>query len=251
MRNIIFFKATGGMSFMPSTIHHAIAHSLLFGSYEWIKRLLIRQFEQVEKRDRMNDEEEFAREGKNKKLRYVVEEPGLELEDDDVECSENNDDHFDNDILKIKATVGHQRENSQLNDGIESNVTNNEEDQEQKDDARFVKYSQLVSIAIAGGMAGSIQHITSHYSESLLLKERIIVPISNIHEASDTAVGSSKMNSLGGNKTKKSVPKKIARLPFLLQWHTLPSPPPLRSHLWVFLPSAIGFVAFEFGKDLA
>jgi hypothetical protein len=75
----------------------------------------------------------------------------------------------------------------------------------------ITRVEYLGSVAIAGGLAGQVQHIVSHYSEQLLITaEAIRVPISALR----------------------------------LQ------PPTIRPTMFAFLPSAIAFVAFEYGRSV-
>lgn len=69
------------------------------------------------------------------------------------------------------------------------------------------------SVSMAGGLAGQIQHVISHYTEQWLL--------------------------LGAETT---TPRPLLRF--------VASPPTLRPTLFAFPPSAISFVAFEYGKRI-
>ena len=82
-----------------------------------------------------------------------------------------------------------------------------------KDEENNDSISHIVSITLAGGVAGQFQHITSHLSEHCL---GLV------------------------DKTKNSTTL-LARL-------KVASLPSLRSTLLSFPPSAIGFLAFEYGK---
>ena len=79
------------------------------------------------------------------------------------------------------------------------------------------KFPILQSVTIAGGVAGSIQQIVSTYTEQWL-------QIAVVEET----------------------PKPFTRN--MVRFHAVP--PTIRSVLYAFPPSAISFVAFEYGKTL-
>lgn len=69
----------------------------------------------------------------------------------------------------------------------------------------------LITFALAGGLAGQVQHLVSHFAEQ----------------------------ALG-----------LADQTLLIEWKSsFRSAPALRPVLWAFPPSAIGFIAFEYGKQ--
>jgi hypothetical protein len=78
----------------------------------------------------------------------------------------------------------------------------------------------LGSIVVAGGVAGQVQHVMSHYTEQWLRLEEGVV----ILEATTTTTAMS-----------------------VLKFR----PPVMRSVVMAFPASAIGFVAFEYGRNLA
>jgi hypothetical protein len=78
----------------------------------------------------------------------------------------------------------------------------------------------VMKISLAGGIAGQIQHIASHYSEALLIDPRL-------------KDGRIIMGSNGIKRAKLFI-----------------TGPSMKSILLAFPPSAIGFIAFEFGKQL-
>jgi hypothetical protein len=80
----------------------------------------------------------------------------------------------------------------------------------------------LASFVVAGGVAGQVQHVSSHYGEQYLEMRGL--------EYGSTAVAHSSSFS--------SVFRSMAR-------------PALRQTLRAFPPAAIGFVAFEYGKKFA
>jgi hypothetical protein len=73
----------------------------------------------------------------------------------------------------------------------------------------------FATVSLAGGLAGQIQHVVSHFTEQWLLI---------------------------GVETTTTTPKPLVRF--------VASPPTLRPILFAFLPSAISFVAFEYGKSI-
>jgi hypothetical protein len=92
----------------------------------------------------------------------------------------------------------------------------------------------LASITIAGGFSGQLQHVFSHYTEQLLGITTDVqnpVPLKTQHQAPSTSVGSSFFS------TRRMLLQNL-------------SPPALRPALITFLPGAIGFVAFEYGKKI-
>ena len=100
-------------------------------------------------------------------------------------------------------------------------------DEQEEDD---IHYGNLAAVGLAGGVAGSVQHVVGEYTEQLTLppsSEKIGVP-------SATALSSSRS--------------------FLLvqKLHSLPMPraPNARALLLALVPSAIGFVAFEYGREV-
>lgn len=69
----------------------------------------------------------------------------------------------------------------------------------------------LVTMALAGGLAGQMQHVASHYMEAIL---------------------------------------GLSNHTLQIDWRTTVSTPmAIRPLLWAFPPSAIGFIAFEYGKE--
>lgn len=80
--------------------------------------------------------------------------------------------------------------------------------------SRHDEIPYFCSVSMAGGLAGQIQHVISHYTEQWLL--------------------------LGAETTTR--PRPLVRF--------VASPPTLRPTLFAFPPSAISFVAFEYGKRI-
>jgi hypothetical protein len=140
-----FIEGTGASNILRTlpamTVHHAVAHSLLFGSYESVKRAMLTTF----------------------------------LSDED-------------------------------------------------DGTQFYGGEYLVSFGVAGGMAGQIQHVASHYTEQLL----------GITEGCAAAAA----GDAGG----------VVRVAFNPRTFSSLAAPAIRPILFAFPPSAIGFIAFEYGK---
>jgi hypothetical protein len=85
----------------------------------------------------------------------------------------------------------------------------------------------LGSIVVAGGMAGQVQHVMSHYTEQWLrLGEEGGVMVGIVEDAATTATTTSSTRNI-----------------FKVR------PPILRSVIMAFPASAIGFVAFEYGRN--
>jgi hypothetical protein len=96
--------------------------------------------------------------------------------------------------------------------------------QQQQQQFRHDEIPYFASVSTAGGLAGQIQHVISHYTEQWLL----LVGAEN----TTTAAPSSRLV--------------IQLLPRVVS----ASPPTLRPTLFAFFPSAISFVAFEYGKRI-
>lgn len=157
------------------TIHHAMAHAMLFSTYEGTKRALQKNFMIIA----------------------------------------GNDNHDDKNILYNKNyTMSEYHE--YLEDG-----------EHQYDHENTLQHA--VMIGVAGGIAGQIQHIVSHYTESWL------------------QVGEN--DSPWTHSGKKLNMRDVL---FANDWKIWRrnGPPSLRSIWMAFPPSAIGFIAFEFGKML-
>ena len=87
-------------------------------------------------------------------------------------------------------------------------------------DENDVHYGNLCAIGLAGGMAGSAQHVVSNYTEEIC-----VTSYSKIWQNDMT----------------------LAQ-----RWHQMPrlSLPSGRALAFAFLPSSLGFVAFEYGKEI-
>mmetsp|Transcript_42162 Transcript_42162/g.127916 ORF Transcript_42162/g.127916 Transcript_42162/m.127916 type:complete len:189 (-) Transcript_42162:93-659(-) len=106
-----------------------------------------------------------------------------------------------------------------------------------------VKYSHLVAIGTAGGIAGSVQHVTSHFTEQRL----------GIVGGWDDTINEERKRFNHDRNRHAALPHgkqiKASKLPAAkLRWfQPLPS---LRPTVLAFFPSAVGFMAFEYGKNL-
>lgn len=87
----------------------------------------------------------------------------------------------------------------------------------------------LVVFGIAGGVAGQCQHVLSHYTEQLFG-----LTVEGTSSTTTTA-------AVGSNTTTTAIMRH--------RFRTLAAPT-FRSTLGAFLPSAIGFIAFEYGRWL-
>lgn len=97
-------------------------------------------------------------------------------------------------------------------------------DKQQQQQFRHDEIPYFASVSTAGGLAGQIQHVISHYTEQWLLL-------------------------VGAENTTNAAPSSrlvIQLLPRVVS----ASPPTLRPTLFAFFPSAISFVAFEYGKRI-
>ena len=83
----------------------------------------------------------------------------------------------------------------------------------------------LASVSVAGGIAGQVQHIMSHYSEQWLRLDDVV------------ATAESAATTTAATESTTTVSLKIR-------------PPAVRSVLMAFPASAIGFIAFEYGRSL-
>ena len=87
---------------------------------------------------------------------------------------------------------------------------------------RETKFIDIMKIGFAGGIAGQIQHIVSHYTEIWL--------------------------RVGEDDNVRSYWQDRSKL--LSHWRLIGAGPSMRSICMSFPPSGIGFIAFEFGKTL-
>jgi hypothetical protein len=88
----------------------------------------------------------------------------------------------------------------------------------------------LASVSVAGGMAGQAQHILSHYTEQWLRLED--------GTAGTAAAATAESTTATATATAESTANLKIR------------PPALRSVLMAFPASAIGFIAFEYGRSV-
>ena len=133
------------------TVHHSIAHALLFSSYEYSKRIL-----------------------------------------------------FGESSVHLRAISPFTEKDSEDNDDREHAL------------------QDILMIGLAGGIAGQIQHIASHYTEIWL--------------------------RVGEDDNVRSYWQERSKL--LSHWRLIGAGPSMRSICMSFPPSGIGFIAFEFGKTL-
>ena len=95
----------------------------------------------------------------------------------------------------------------------------------------------LTVFGVAGGLAGSIQHVVSHYGEHCLSTMSVKTSVGNATQDTNVRLKSRPLTSHGVSSifyTLKSTPV-----------------PAVRPALWAFPPAAIGFIAFEYGKKFA
>lgn len=98
-------------------------------------------------------------------------------------------------------------------------------DKQQQPQFRHDEIPYFASVSTAGGLAGQIQHVISHYTEQWLL-----------------LVGAE--NTTAAPSSSRLVIQLLPRV------FVSASPPTLRPTLFAFFPSAISFVAFEYGKRI-
>jgi hypothetical protein len=171
------------------TLHHSLAHAILFSSYEWTKRLL--------------------------------------------HSFEKDSNNYYNDKQSIIASSS-----SSTTTTITSIPT-------------WFSYDVL-AIFIAGGIAGQIQHIMSHLSEQILH-----VSDDGHHHHSSTTSSIMGNNNNNMEKQEKLITTRSSNSRYVrnyvfnsmqtIRTLTLPT---FGSTMVAFLPSAVGFAAFEFGKDM-
>ena len=93
---------------------------------------------------------------------------------------------------------------------------------------QYGDWSHVVAISFAGGIAGSMQHVASHYTEVLGKENSFFSTVSRGKNDSE------KIRFFRRNVLQK-----------------LPVAPTFRSVITAFPPTAIGFVAFEYGKEVS
>jgi len=196
------FVWSGGL--LPLVIHHATAHAVLFGTYEWSKRHLV----DIANRNSVN-EHNGTKVSKNDETPSFLDTGSLRNR---------------NDII-----------------GGEENISK-EDDTSIDDEAgsSSIQYNHVAAIGMAGGLAGVAQHVVSHFTETWL----------NIgNESAGWRDSLLRMQLQKGSRpwTASSIRASLQQsVTFMLS----APPPTLRSALLAFPPSAIGFMAFEYGKDL-
>ena len=116
--------------------------------------------------------------------------------------------------------------------------TGNAEEEEEDIDSH---YSSIIAVGLAGGIAGTAQYIVGDYTERLTLLptgERSAEKMPSANASSS----SRSQHPLSSLKLANSA-RKLRSLP-------MPRVPDGRSLLLAFIPSAIGFVGFEFGREV-
>mmetsp|Transcript_34456 Transcript_34456/g.63683 ORF Transcript_34456/g.63683 Transcript_34456/m.63683 type:complete len:438 (-) Transcript_34456:40-1353(-) len=180
-------------------LHHTIAHSVLFGSYEMTKRILLEA----------------------------------------VESSSHNSKGNESVSLFYHAGAQHGNNAAMHEENLdEADYLNKDESEEVS-----VRYSHLLAIGTAGGIAGSIQHVISHFTEHWL-------GLAGGWEAVENCPGdnSDHERRRSGASTLGKELKVTKTPPTRLRWYQ--ALPALRPTALAFFPSAIGFMAFEYGKDV-
>ena len=89
-----------------------------------------------------------------------------------------------------------------------------------KDDENDVHYSNLLAIGLAGGIAGSAQHVVSNYTETVCV--------------------TTYSNTWRNDMTLAQRCRLMPRFPL----------PSVRTLAFAFFPSSLGFIAFEYGKEM-
>ena len=191
------------------SLFHAISHSVLFGSYETLKRILTKYDAFFSQRNHNAED--------NRRRKRIIANSNLPA-------------------IMIDNTNTHTYNNDNNNDDIDHR---NSGDYQEKEDisGSFLFYcrhyldDRFFIITTAGGIAGICQHIISHYTEPLMTmaqprqQQQQHRTISNMNWSS-------------------ALQHHLRRFP------STPPPPTLKSLIMAFIPTAIGFVAFEYGKDV-
>ena len=114
---------------------------------------------------------------------------------------------------------------------------------------------QLLCISIAGGFSGSMQHIFSHYTENLGL-DHAKISVSTMMNSSGIATINNSMKEKNGVKNLDTFQTQgmnrfnsRSRNVFHLLSKKIQAPP-MKPLLFIFPMNAIGFIAFEYGKDI-
>jgi len=195
-----------------SLFHHAISHTVLFGSYETLKRILTKYDAFFSQRNH-NTEDNRRR----KRIIANTNYPAIMIDNTNTHTYYNNNNDNNNDDIDHR----------------------NSGDYQEKEDisGSFLFYcrhyldDRFFIITTAGGIAGICQHIISHYTEPLMTmaqprqQQQQHRTISNMNWSS-------------------ALQHHLRRFP------STPPPPTLKSLIMAFIPTAIGFVAFEYGKDV-
>lgn len=192
-------SAVSASSLPRSILHHSIAHSVLFGSYEMSKRSLLQA---VHAYNRQRDESR---------------------------------------VVLVANNIIDQQEQDEVPDESHLKRKRDELDWDENGEAS-VRYSHLFAIGAAGGIAGSAQHVISHYTERWMGIAEETEP--SKPSTANVLTQKRKISATPAmEKQKKDTKVLLARI----RWfHSLPA---LRPTALAFVPSAIGFMAFEYGKD--
>ena len=209
---IITINIPSTLSFISSIFHHCTSHAVLFGSYESFKRLSLFCFTEKTYVDFSYQEEENMHNDEN-----------------------SNGGHYDS--LRSSSLLP------------------------------SLSMKQLLCISIAGGLSGSMQHIISHYTENLIASDNHL-KVSDSTLSSNNGDGAKTRNNHLKEKnsgvkgpTSYSTPKKQPLVHYQIMEHLSRSKnlyhslsriklPPLRPILFIFPINAIGFIAFEYGRDI-
>jgi hypothetical protein len=184
-------------------VHHATAHAVLFGTYEWSKRHLV----DIANRNNAN-EHKGTKVSKNDKQPSLV---------DTISLGNRNE------MFRGEGMFSKEDFTSSEEEGSSS-----------------IQYNHVAAIGVAGGLAGVTQHVVSHFTETWL-------NIGNESVGWGDSVLLRKQLQKGSPSWTSSIRASLQQSVTVM----LSTPPPtLRSALLAFPPSAIGFMAFEYGKDL-
>lgn len=113
-----------------------------------------------------------------------------------------------------------------LNFDFQGSETTSIQSEENEDSIIPSSAKNIMFIGAAGGIAGQIQHVVSHYSEQIL----------NVSEEGQMRKGVEPISSV------RAIIKHCRLQP--------PKAPTIGPVMVAFVPSAVGFVAFEFGKEI-
>lgn len=185
------------------TLHHSLAHAVLFSTYEWTKRWL-HSFEK-----------------------------------------DSNNYYNDNQLV-----ISSQQSMFSLASSSAAPSSSSAPSSAAAPSSSWFSYD-VVAIFIAGGIAGQMQHIVSHFSEQILHISDDGHPINH-----NSTTSSSIMSTNTIEKQEKIITTSNIRRTSnnygsnIMQTIRTLKLPTFGSIMVAFLPSAVGFAAFEFGKDM-